>query len=133
MGARGSFESEVSYFDEDENSVSPLINPFHLRHTKGSLQTGSLISRLSQNPQKFEGLGGSTLGVIVQTTSTIIAGSVLGLVFVWQIGLVGIGEWTPNCLRDIEIMYYPACTPALIAVGYVRLVSSPHQPESIPR
>ncbi|PPQ85425.1 hypothetical protein CVT25_006317 [Psilocybe cyanescens] len=78
---------DVGFFDEDENS------------------TGSLISRLSQNPQKFEGLAGATLGVFIQTTATVVAGSVLGLVFVWQIGLVGI-----------------ACTPALIAVGYVRLI-----------
>ncbi|KAH9483459.1 ABC multidrug transporter mdr1 [Psilocybe cubensis] len=78
---------DTSYFDREENS------------------TGSLVSRLSQNPQKFEGLAGVTLGVFVQTTATVVSGAVLGLVFVWQIGLIGI-----------------ACMPALLAVGYVRLI-----------
>jgi ATP-binding cassette, subfamily B (MDR/TAP), member 1 len=55
------------------------------------MQTGSLVSQLSQNPQKFDGLAGITLGAIIQALSTVISGSILGLVFIWRVGLVGIG------------------------------------------
>jgi len=64
---------------------------------------------LSDNPQKISGLAGVTLGVlvsshlhdiistdpfrsIVQSIATLITGSVLGLVFIWKVALVGIGE-----------------------------------------
>uniref|UniRef100_A0A8H8CEK7 P-loop containing nucleoside triphosphate hydrolase protein n=1 Tax=Psilocybe cubensis TaxID=181762 RepID=A0A8H8CEK7_PSICU len=77
---------DIAFFDKDENS------------------TGSLVGQLSENPQKVEGLAGVTLGAFVQTFSTLITGSLLGLIFVWKIGLVGI-----------------ACTPALVTVGYIRL------------
>lgn len=50
------------------------------------------MTKLSDNPQKFEGLAGVTLGAIIQGISTVITGSVLGLIFVWRIGLVGMGE-----------------------------------------
>jgi ATP-binding cassette, subfamily B (MDR/TAP), member 1 len=55
------------------------------------MQTGSLVSQLSQNPQKFDGLAGITLGAIIQAISTVISGSILGLIFIWRVGLVGIG------------------------------------------
>ena len=57
------------------------------------MQTGSLVSQLSQNPQKFDGLAGITLGTIIQALSTVISGSILGLVFIWRVGLVGIGTY----------------------------------------
>ena len=56
------------------------------------IQTGALVSQLSDNPQKVDGLAGVTLGTIVQTFATIISGSVLGLAFIWRVGLVGIGR-----------------------------------------
>ena len=77
----------VEYFDKDENN------------------TGALTAKLSDNPQKVNGLAGITLGAIVQSISTIILGSVLGLAFIWKLALVGI-----------------ACTPLLISAGYIRLV-----------
>jgi ATP-binding cassette subfamily B (MDR/TAP) protein 1 len=78
---------DIEYFDRDENS------------------TGALTSKLSDDPQKVNGLAGVTLGAIVQSIATIITGSVLGLVFIWKLALVGI-----------------ACTPVLISTGYIRLV-----------
>lgn len=54
-------------------------------------QTGSLVSKLSDNPQKVNGLAGITLGAIVQSVATLVTGSVLGLVFIWKVALVGIG------------------------------------------
>jgi len=50
------------------------------------------VSQLSDNPQKVEGLAGKTFGAVIQTVSNIISGSVLGLVFIWRIGLVGTGK-----------------------------------------
>ncbi|KAF9533188.1 multidrug resistance protein 1 [Crepidotus variabilis] len=77
---------DIEFFDEEKNS------------------TGSLTSSLSDNPQKVNGLAGITLGAIVQSIATVIAGSTLGLVFIWRVGLVGM-----------------ACTPLLISTGYIRL------------
>jgi ATP-binding cassette subfamily B (MDR/TAP) protein 1 len=36
-------------------------------------------------------LAGITLGTIIQSIATLIAGSILGLAFVWKLALVGIG------------------------------------------
>ncbi|KAJ2930895.1 hypothetical protein H1R20_g6196, partial [Candolleomyces eurysporus] len=77
---------DIEYFDREENS------------------TGALTAKLSDNPQKVNGLAGVTLGAIVQSIATVISGSILGLVFIWKLGLVGI-----------------ACTPVVISAGYIRL------------
>ncbi|KAF4599044.1 GTPase-activating protein [Pleurotus pulmonarius] len=66
--------------------------------------SGSLTSALSDNPQKVHGLAGITLGAIIQSISTIIGGSAIGLAFGWKLALVGI-----------------ACTPILVSIGYIRL------------
>ncbi|KAF5337589.1 hypothetical protein D9611_014801 [Ephemerocybe angulata] len=54
--------------------------------------------------QDINGLAGVTLGAIVQSVATVLAGSVLGLAFIWKLALVGI-----------------ACTPVVISTGYIRL------------
>ncbi|TFK28078.1 multidrug resistance protein 1 [Coprinopsis marcescibilis] len=77
---------DIEYFDRDENN------------------TGTLTAKLSDNPQKVNGLAGVTLGAIVQSFATLILGSVLGLAFVWKVGLVGM-----------------ACIPVLVSPGYIRL------------
>ncbi|KAF8919003.1 multidrug resistance protein 1 [Mucidula mucida] len=77
---------DIEYFDQDEHS------------------TGSLTSNLSENPQKVNGLFGTTLAAIIQSISTLVAGAILGLIFVWKLGLVGI-----------------ACMPLLVSIGYIRL------------
>jgi ABC transporter transmembrane region len=78
----------VSFFDEDTNSVSDhhSLIPIHILI---ALQTGALTAQLSDNPQKVNGLAGITLGTIVQSVSCLIAGSVLGLAFIWRVALVG--------------------------------------------
>ncbi|KAI8986244.1 multidrug resistance protein 1 [Trametes punicea] len=86
LSFRAILRQDIEFFDKDENN------------------TGNLTSTLSDNPQKINGLAGITLGAIVQSTSTLIIGSILGLSFNWQIGLVGI-----------------ACTPLLVSTGYIRL------------
>ncbi|KAK7461381.1 hypothetical protein VKT23_008560 [Stygiomarasmius scandens] len=77
---------DIEFFDQDENS------------------TGALTSQLSDNPQKVNGLAGVTLGAIVQTASNLVAGTVVGLIFTWKIGLIAL-----------------ACTPLLVTTGYIRL------------
>ena len=83
---RAILRQDIEFFDKDENN------------------TGSLTSTLSDNPQKINGLAGITLGAIVQSISTLTIGSILGLVFNWQLGLIGL-----------------ACTPILVSAGYIRL------------
>ncbi|KZV67726.1 P-loop containing nucleoside triphosphate hydrolase protein [Peniophora sp. CONT] len=77
---------DIEYFDRDENN------------------TGALVSNLSDSPQKVNGLAGVTLGAIVQSMSTLVLGVILGLIFIWKIGLVGL-----------------ACIPLLMSTGYIRL------------
>ncbi|RDB18091.1 Leptomycin B resistance protein pmd1 [Hypsizygus marmoreus] len=86
LSFRAILRQDIEFFDKEENS------------------TGSLTADLSDNPQKVNGLAGVTLAAIVQSISTLIAGSVIGLAFIWKLGLVGI-----------------ACTPLLVSAGYIRL------------
>ncbi|PPQ96673.1 hypothetical protein CVT26_010302 [Gymnopilus dilepis] len=86
LSFKSMLRQDIEFFDKDENS------------------TGSLVSKLSDNPQKVNGLAGITLGAIVQSIATLITGSILGLVFIWKVALVGI-----------------ACTPLLVSTGYIRL------------
>ncbi|KAG6857152.1 hypothetical protein H0H87_008722 [Tephrocybe sp. NHM501043] len=86
LSFRAILRQDIEFFDKDENS------------------TGSLTANLSDNPQKVNGLAGVTLGAIVQSIATLIAGAVIGLAFVWKLALVGI-----------------ACTPVLVSTGYIRL------------
>jgi len=86
LSFRAILRQDIEFFDKGENS------------------TGALTSNLSDNPQKISGLAGITLGAIVQSIATVIAGSIIGLAFVWKLALVGM-----------------ACTPLLISIGYIRL------------
>jgi len=65
--------------------------------------------KLSDNPQRVNGLAGITPGAILQGIATVILGSVLGLVFVWKVALIGI-----------------TCTPPVLFTGYIRLVCLDH-------
>lgn len=83
---RAIVRQDIEYFDKDENN------------------TGQLTSNLSDNPQKVNGLAGVTMGAIVQAIATLVTGTIIGLVFAWKLGLVGL-----------------ACTPVLCSAGYIRL------------
>jgi ATP-binding cassette subfamily B (MDR/TAP) protein 1 len=82
LSFKAMLRQDVAFFDEESNS------------------TGSLTAQLSENPQKVNGLAGITLGTIVQSISCLIAGSVLGLAFIWKVALVGM-----------------ACIPLLVSAG----------------
>ncbi|KZO97231.1 P-loop containing nucleoside triphosphate hydrolase protein [Calocera viscosa TUFC12733] len=77
---------DVSWYDEERHS------------------TGVLTSSLAENPQKVNGLGGATLGAIVQSLTTVVGGAIVALSFGWKIALVGI-----------------ACLPLTLMAGIVRL------------
>ena len=72
---------------------------------------------LSDNPQKINGLAGITLGAIVQSITMLTISTILGLISIWQVGLIGI-----------------ACTPILISASYIHLhccAQGPAQQEGI--
>jgi ATP-binding cassette subfamily B (MDR/TAP) protein 1 len=83
---RAILRQDIAYFDEDKHS------------------TGALTSSLSQNPEKISGLGGITIGAILQSCVTVLGGSIVGLCYGWKLSLVGI-----------------ACIPLVISAGYIRL------------
>ncbi|EIW81034.1 P-loop containing nucleoside triphosphate hydrolase protein [Coniophora puteana RWD-64-598 SS2] len=83
---RAILRQDIEYFDRDENS------------------TGALTANLSDSPQKVNGLAGVTLGAIVQSITTIIGGSIIGLAWAWKPAIVGM-----------------ACIPLVVSAGYIRL------------
>ncbi|KAJ3876935.1 P-loop containing nucleoside triphosphate hydrolase protein [Lentinula edodes] len=86
LSFRAILRQDIEFFDRDENN------------------TGALTAELSDNPQKVNGLAGVTLGAIVQSASTLVGGTIVGLIFAWKLGLVGF-----------------ACMPLLVTTGYIRL------------
>ncbi|KAJ7644192.1 P-loop containing nucleoside triphosphate hydrolase protein [Roridomyces roridus] len=86
LSFRAILRQDIEFFDKDENSA------------------GGLTSTLSDNPQKVNGLAGITLGAIVQSISTLVAGAIIGISIFWKVGLIGL-----------------ACSPALVSAGYIRL------------
>ncbi|KAK9238839.1 P-loop containing nucleoside triphosphate hydrolase protein [Lipomyces kononenkoae] len=76
---------DISYFDREENT------------------TGSLTSTLSKDAQSVEGLSGATLGQILNSVVTIVAGTILSLAVAWKLALV--------CF---------ACMPVMVGCGFLR-------------
>ncbi|KAI6043528.1 P-loop containing nucleoside triphosphate hydrolase protein [Pisolithus marmoratus] len=95
---------DIQFFDRVENN------------------TGTLTSRVNSDPQKINGLAGTTLGVfvssvqhsrvlvliamdsIIQVVTTLIGSSVISLAYAWKPALVGI-----------------ACVPLIFLAGFIRL------------
>ncbi|KAJ7270236.1 multidrug resistance protein 1 [Mycena rebaudengoi] len=86
LSFRAILGQEIQFFDDEKNN------------------TGSLTSNLSDHPQKVKGLIGITLGAIIECVSTLTTSWVVGLIFAWKLGLVGI-----------------VCSPFLFFTGYIRL------------
>ncbi|KAI6010757.1 P-loop containing nucleoside triphosphate hydrolase protein [Pisolithus orientalis] len=83
---RAILRQDIQFFDRTENN------------------TGALTSSVNDNPQKVEGLAGVTLGTIIQSITTLVGGSVVGLAYAWQPALVGM-----------------ACVPLVFSAGFVHL------------
>ncbi|KAG1732478.1 P-loop containing nucleoside triphosphate hydrolase protein [Suillus lakei] len=86
MSFKAILRQDIEYFDNDKNS------------------TGALTSNLSENPQKINGLAGVTLGTIIQSITTILAGLAIGFAYAWKPAIVGM-----------------ACIPVLVSAGFIRL------------
>ena len=115
----------VEFFDKESNNVSDHHSSIP-KHISIALQSGSLTAQLSDNPQKVNGLAGITLGTIIQSISSLIGCSIIGLVYVWKVGLVAIGTLTSKFYFLILTRahnHWSACIPLLISSGYIRLVS----------
>ncbi|PSN32510.1 hypothetical protein C0J52_16611 [Blattella germanica] len=63
---------EISWFDEEKNSV------------------GVLCARLSGDAASVQGATGSRIGVILQSSSTLVIGIILGLFYSWRVTLVSV-------------------------------------------
>ncbi|KIK29334.1 hypothetical protein PISMIDRAFT_525831 [Pisolithus microcarpus 441] len=66
--------------------------------------TGTLTSRVSDDPQKVQGLAGVTLGALTQAITSLIGCLIVGLAYAWKPALVGI-----------------AGVPLVFSAGFVRL------------
>jgi ATP-binding cassette, subfamily B (MDR/TAP), member 1 len=76
---------DVEFFDKEENT------------------TGSLTSTLAKDAKYVEGLGGATLGQILQSIVTLFGGIIVAIAFNWRLGLV-----------------VTACVPVLVGCGFLR-------------
>ena len=61
---------------------------------------------------------------IVQAFATLTGGIIIGIIYIWKLGLVGFGI-SHRTFRDrvyIETDFDIACIPLLMSTGYTRLV-----------
>ncbi|KAG2126824.1 ste6-like protein [Suillus clintonianus] len=86
MSFKAILRQDIEYFDNEKNS------------------TGALTSSLSTNPQKVNGLAGISLGTIIQSIVTLLAGLTIGFAYAWKLAFVGL-----------------ACVPILLSAGFIRL------------
>lgn len=77
---------DISFFDNEKNS------------------SGSLISIITKDGQSIEGLGGATLGQVLNSAAVLLGGLILAIVVNWRLGLV-----------------VTACMPILVGCGFLRV------------
>lgn len=117
----------MEYFDKDENSVSSIARSFGC-NSLNPIVSSDRSTYIKPQRKSFQGeragwhhswsvsvalyecrLCGSssddTLYSIVQGLATVISGVIIGTIFAWRLGLVGL-----------------ACAPPLVSAGYIRLV-----------
>ncbi|XP_044963714.1 ABC transporter B family member 21-like [Hordeum vulgare subsp. vulgare] len=110
---------EIGWFDDPHNS------------------SGSIGSRLSSDAAKVRGLVGDTLQLVVQNTSTLVAGLVIAFVSNWELSLIilalipliGLNGWIQmkfiqGFSADAKMMYEEASQVANDAVSSIRTVAS---------
>ncbi|KAH0704992.1 hypothetical protein KY290_012025 [Solanum tuberosum] len=110
---------EISWFDRKENSI------------------GAIGSRLSTDAASVRGMLGESLALLVENTSTAIAGLVIGLEASWQMTLIMIVmvpliglhgylrlKYTNGGGADVKKLYEDASQVAREAVGSIRTVAS---------
>ncbi|KAH0733850.1 hypothetical protein KY285_009557 [Solanum tuberosum] len=110
---------EISWFDRKENSI------------------GAIGSRLSTDAASVRGMLGESLALLVENTSTAVAGLVIGLEASWQMTLIMIVmvpliglhgylrlKYTNGGGADVKKLYDDASRVAHEAVGSIRTVAS---------
>ncbi|PHU01603.1 ABC transporter B family member 12 [Capsicum chinense] len=110
---------EISWFDRKENSI------------------GAIGSRLSTDAASVRGMVGESLALLVQNTSTAVAGLVIGLEASWQLSLIMIVmvpliglngylhmKYISGFGADAKKLYEDASQVAHEAVGSIRTVAS---------
>ncbi|KAK7207985.1 P-loop containing nucleoside triphosphate hydrolase protein, partial [Myxozyma melibiosi] len=70
MSFKQLLRQEIAFFDRDENTV------------------GSLTGTLSRDAQSVQGLGGITLGKIVDALMTVVVSCIIAIAIAWKFGLV---------------------------------------------
>nr|CAB3476966.1 unnamed protein product [Digitaria exilis] len=110
---------EIEWFDHPENS------------------SGAIGARLSADAAKVRGLVGDALQLVVQNSSTLVAGLVIAFVSNWELSLIilalipliGLNGWIQmkfiqGFSADAKMMYEEASQVANDAVGSIRTVAS---------
>ncbi|XP_009630703.1 ABC transporter B family member 4-like isoform X1 [Nicotiana tomentosiformis] len=110
---------DISWFDRKENSI------------------GAIGTRLSTDAASVRGMVGESLALVVQNTSTAIAGLVIGLEASWQLALIMIVmvpliglngylhmKYVSGFGADAKKLYEDASRVASEAVGSIRTVAS---------
>jgi hypothetical protein len=64
---------------------------------------------------------------IIQAVATLTSGIIVGMFFIWKVGLVGLGMFCrlPHGLF-IDADAWSACVPFILSSGYFRLVGYPN-------
>ncbi|KAI6117491.1 P-loop containing nucleoside triphosphate hydrolase protein [Pisolithus croceorrhizus] len=86
LSFRAILRQDIQFFDRVEND------------------TGTLTSRINDDPQKVQGLAGVTLGALIQAITTLTGCLIVGLAYAWKPALVGM-----------------AGLPFVFSAGFVRL------------
>ncbi|KAI6167605.1 P-loop containing nucleoside triphosphate hydrolase protein [Pisolithus thermaeus] len=71
LSFRAILRQDIQFFDRVEND------------------TGTLTSRINDDPQKVQGLAGVTLGALIQAITTLVGCLIVGLAYAWKPALVG--------------------------------------------
>ncbi|KAI6112070.1 P-loop containing nucleoside triphosphate hydrolase protein [Pisolithus croceorrhizus] len=86
LSFRAILRQDIQFFDRAEND------------------TGTLTSRINDDPQKVQGLAGVTLGALIQAITTLIGCLIVALAYAWKPALVGMAGF-----------------PFVFSAGFVRL------------
>ena len=117
---------DIAFFDRDENT------------------TGALTSTLAKDAQSIEGLGGATLGQILQSIVTLVAGIIIALAWNWRLGLVATSTvpvlvgcgfarfWVLTSLQErAKKVYEDSGSYACESIASIRTVSSLTREEGV--
>lgn len=80
-----------------------------------------MTSSVSDLAQKIQGLFGVTLSAIIQSCTTLLVGVIIGLIYSWRIGLVGLACVPLACTLAFSGSSLNLLTGITVSSGLVRL------------